>query len=253
MRYLGYLPSIRHKQIRCALPLTERQIVVSSYGEDRVVLYEVHNESDYVPKWSAPLPHPRGICADERRCYVASYGDPLGSISAVDRFTGHGIWTNACPRPRGVALDNDQLCCTQVSTGHVAIHSTSTGAQTDSFAVELVTPRGIALVESGVYVVAESDRNCVTKVSRNAVLRRQNDLSHCNDVACHGASVAVSLWYDRVVVLLNASDLSVLCKTSVLGPSYGLAMISMTPTEVLVGDDCLDCVHVLRHVNAITH
>lgn len=54
MRYLGCLSSIRHKQIRCALPLTERQIVVSSYGEDKVVLYEVHNDCGYVPKWSAP-------------------------------------------------------------------------------------------------------------------------------------------------------------------------------------------------------
>ena len=44
-----------------------------------------------------------------------------------------------------------------------------------------MTPRGIALVESGVYVVAESDRNCVTKVSRDAVL------------ACHGASVALAM------------------------------------------------------------
>lgn len=83
-------------------------------------------------------------------------------------------------------------------------------AQTDIFEVELVAPRGIALVESGVYDVAESDRNCVTKVSRDAVLRRQNGLPHCNDVACHGASVAV--W-----------------------PSHGLAMVSMTPT-VLVGE-----------------
>ena len=244
--YLGHLTSIRHKQIRCALPLSQQRIVVSSYGENAVVLY-ARDETGYYPSWAAQVHRPRGICADDTFCYVACFGDPLGSVTALNLCTGAVRWNVACPRPRGIDMDGDQLVVTQVATGRISIHEPKTGAEIQTLPMVVKSPRGIALVKPGVYVVAESDARRVSKLSRTKLLQSRDDLPHCNDVACHGASIAVSLWYVHSVVLLRTEDLSRLLEIRVPGPNRGLAMLRMTAKVIFVGDDRQNRVHVLRY------